>query len=348
MVSQEGITKTTAVVIHIHYVSTAELIAKKIKNSLLNKCDIYITLTPAAYESLTEIKKLFPNAKIASYENKGRDIRPFFKLLKEYEIAQNYDFVLKLHGKKTKALPGYGAFWLVDSLNKLIPTEAKEIDEAMKLLSKQGVLGPTGQLFNYDEKTDKNDADVKKIINKYGLKWSLNKKKYFFGGSMLWFSSDYLSKLQKCVSLDKDFQDEKGQYDATFAHAVERAFTIASREKQGQKIFVVDFQNGLIRNQLPIDVSVDGLIRDYEEFSRKAVLVSMGGQEYVTDYLELKELQQRKYEDISSEQAIRTVDEPDNVYTLLIKTQEELSRIKASKKYRLLEKFAYYKSKVLK
>lgn len=338
--------KKTAIIIHIHYLETILIIKDKIVNSVLKDSDIYISLTPTANERIDEVKKCFPRAEITSYENKGRDIRPFFMLLRDYEITKKYDFILKIHGKKTEALPGYGAFWFVDSLNKLIPTDNNKLEETIKLLSTSDVLGPAGQLFNYDEKNDKNNKEVMTIINRLGQKLPQNKK-LFFGGSMLWFSTKYLKKLESSILLNDDFQDEKGQYDATFAHAIERIFTIAAQGGSKKIIHVVDFQKGFLRECLPIDISIDGLIREYEEFSGKAVLVSMSGSEYILDYNDLKEIQARRYEDkINSEQAIGGINQPDNVHTLLVKTQEELNRIKSSKKYRLLEKMSTVKAAV--
>lgn len=347
MITKKEFIPKIAIVIHIHYVSTLGVIKKAIVNSSLNESDIYISLSPLASESIDEIQTAFPKAKIKVYENRGRDIRPFLRLLKDYKLPNSYDLVLKIHGKKTEALPGYGAFWLVDSLNKLIPKETHQLTELYKIIKSYGIAGPSKQLFAYDEKNDKNDKELKKTLGILNIQWKHDEPLYFFGGSMLWFETKFLKNFSAKITEADLFQEEKGQYDGTYAHAIERAFTIAPILMHSNKTLVVDFQNFLVRPMLDLDLSVDGLIREYEEFSGKAVLVSMSGSEYVLDYNDLKNLQVRRYEDkINSEQAIRTVDQPDNLHVLLIKTQEELARIKSSKKYRLLEKVSTAKAAV--
>lgn len=338
--------KKIALVIHIHYISTAEVIARAIQSSVLKGSDIYITLTPTAASQKEDVQKYFPKAHFFTYENRGRDIRPFFQVLKECKLTDRYDLLLKLHGKRTEALPGYGAFWLVDSLTKLLPTTLDQLGMLKNRIKTFGIAGPSKQLFVYDEKTDKNHSDVKKTLKLMDIQWKPMKNLYFFGGSMLWFDTKLLKQKYTSV-IDADmFPEEKGQYDGTYAHAIERSFTLAhTLSTSKDSVQVVNFSDNNIRNMMQSDVSVDGLIREYEEFSSKAVLVSMSGEEYVLDYNDLKDLQKRRYKDrISSEQAIRTIDQPDNLHTLLVKTQEELARIKSSKKYRLLQKISSVKS----
>ena len=50
-----------ALVIHIHYISTAEVISRAIQSSALKDSNTYITLTPSAAESIDEVKKYFPD-----------------------------------------------------------------------------------------------------------------------------------------------------------------------------------------------------------------------------------------------------------------------------------------------
>lgn len=331
--------KKFAIVIHVYYTDTVELIARCLNNSaVIEHADIYISLTQDSEDKLDVVQRSFPNARIDVLENKGRDIRPFFHLVKKYKLASKYKCVLKLHGKKTQALPGYGAFWLVDSLNKLIPLTTIQLKNVEKALATHSIIGPAGQIFEYDPKTDKNHKGIVRIFEKMNIDFKKAENLCFFGGSMLWFSAEYLTRLSSVVTeMDDQFAEESGQYDATFAHSIERAFSLIPLIDDTRDLMVIDSSKEYVRNKNKTDLSVDGLIREYEEFSARAVLVAMEGSEYIFDYNDLKDLQKRRYKDnIKSENAIRGVDEPDNLHTLLIKTQAELAAIKSSKKYRLL------------
>lgn len=336
-----------AVVVHIHYTDTIDLILRAISGSALKKADFYFSLTPSAGDLEQRIKSEIPEATVEIIENKGRDILPFIKLVNKYKLVDGYDAILKLHGKKTVALPGYGAFWLVDSLRKLLPTNEAQLKKIRSELKVRGLLGPAGHLFEYDPVTDKNHVLIQETVKQAGTSLSENHSRYFFGGSMLWFDPDTLRFLTDREDIDDIFPVEDGQRDGTVAHAIERLFTLYPSNVHKVDLGIVDLRENSIRAMLPTDVSIDGLIRSYEEFSNMAVVVALGGKKYTLDYSELKGLQEKRAKDkINSEQAILSMDEPDNLHTLLVRTQEELARIKSSKKYKMLEKIAAVQSRL--
>lgn len=343
--------KNIAIIVHIHYLDTINLFKKVLPRDFLEIADLYFTLTPDVIKNKDEINNMFPDSVIDSFDNKGRDILPFFESVEKNRINQKYDYVLKLHGKKTVALPGYGAFWLIDSVTKLIPSSFNDEDynKLREYLDKGGIVGPSGQVFNY-ESSDKNHKHLLKLIKDSDISMEKRFTKYFFGGSMFWISTKELSGMTELVIKNKkNFDEEKGQFDGTIAHAIERLFTIYCTNKKQIQPYVMDFSQRLFREVNDNDLSVDGLIRTYEEFSSRAVLVSLNGEQYITNYKDLKDLQEKQYNDklINSEKAVRLIEEPDNIHTLLIKTQEELSRIKSSKKYKMLEKVSRIKASLL-
>ncbi len=338
-----------AVVIHVHYADTADVILRALKKSALSPgVDIYVTTTSLALEAGVDkqIRSEFPDAIVENFDNKGRDILPFLLVCKKYELHSKYEGVLKIHGKHTKALPGYGAFWLIDSLNKLIPKSEPQIDKILKSINEYGVVGPAGQLFLYEPKHDKNHKYVKQIVSRANIEMTTNRALYFFGGSMLWMSSDIVSLILSGTQFNK-FQQEKGQYDGTVAHAVERLMTIMAMSRTGKNPFVVDMSQNIFRKMEEFDISIDGLIRAYEEFTNMASVVESAGSMYTLSYSELNELQDKMtMERLKSGGATSSVDKPDNLHTLLAKTQEELALIKASKKYKVLNKYSKVRSRV--
>lgn len=338
-----------AIVIHIHYVDTLDLILRAIKRSALKNCDIYFTLTAdaKANNAAQTIESTLQNAVIDSFENKGRDILPFLRAVKKYDLTEKYSAILKLHGKRTVALPGYGAFWLIDSLQKLIPTNDSQIRDVLSMIEHCGVIGPAGQLFDYSPETDKNHKFAEEVMAIRNIAFDEKYSNYFFGGSMLWFNSATLELFTKMDKLESLFPEEGGQLDGTVAHAIERLFTILPANVYKQQPIVMDASQGLLREYNSFDISIDGLIRAYEEFTNRAVVVDSQGGIYTLDYPELKDLQENRIRDkIDPSSAIGSVDVPENLHTILARTQEELSRIKSSKKYKLLEKSAALKAKI--
>lgn len=335
-----------AIVVHIHYEDTLEVIARAIKSSpIYKRSDLFITLTPKAVDDgvKEQIRKLLPEATVDSFGNRGRDILPFLLLCKKHDLHNRYQAVLKLHGKHTKALPGYGAFWLLDSLNKLTP---KGEDKILDAVNKHGVVGPTRQAFLYEPEHDNNHKHVKQIAERAGVDIDYESQQYFFGGSMLWLSAPIVGMLLSSVPLNK-FPQEKGQYDGTIAHAVERLFTLLATNTTKTNPCGVDMSRSIFKELDETDISIDGLIREYEEFTNLAFVVNSAGRTYTLNYSELNDLQDKAtMERLKSGSAASGVESPENLHTLLALAQEELALIKASKKYKLLDKYSKVRSKI--
>jgi len=209
-------------------------------NHLPVKYDLFITTTVG--QEIT-IKKLFegkiPNAtiKVVPFENKGRDIKPFFELLSASLL--NYDLVCKVHSKKSDF--NYNLLtwrkYLLDQLlgNTLI---VKRIISEFSQNKQLGLVWPVAFPYLVYLGMDKG----------WGSHWSKVKNYQFaakcfpelqiddFGedfafpaGSMFWFRPAALETLIKKTS-ELNFEVENNQIDGTLAHAMERLFgMIANR-----------------------------------------------------------------------------------------------------------------------
>jgi lipopolysaccharide biosynthesis protein len=329
-------TAKVAVVIHVHYVDTINLFAKAFKASPLKNTDFFFTLSPAATKSSSKIEKLFPGCTIDSFENKGRDILPFFLSLEKNKLLSRYDHILKLHGKKTVALPGYGAFWLIDTIQKLIPATKPDLSAITSTLDSSGLVGPAGQLFNYDAQNDKNHEGLLTIFKELRLNLEDKYSEYFFGGSMLWFSAKALSPLAETVfKLKPSFDEESGQLDATFAHSIERAFTIYNSNQAKALPTIANLSQGLIREMRPIDVSMDGLISSFEEFSNMEFIVANTGKTYTLNYKEMTKLQDLRVD-------------ANNIHLQLARAESELENIRAGTAYKIVSTLGTYKNRLKK
>jgi lipopolysaccharide biosynthesis protein len=114
--------KSIAIILHLYYTDLWE----EFKVQLLqldNNFDLYVSLTNGNKNIEGDIKSSFPNAKIFWFDNKGLDIGPFFHILKYFiENDLNYDYLIKLHSKKSINSVGEdkGTSWRIGLVNSLI------------------------------------------------------------------------------------------------------------------------------------------------------------------------------------------------------------------------------------
>lgn len=99
-----------ALIIHLYYIEMLETIYDEVKE-IKDIFDIYIsTIIDIKIEEIQRIKILFPNANIFIFENRGRDVLPFLKILnKIYDLG--YETLCKVHTKKSLDRNKNGIEW---------------------------------------------------------------------------------------------------------------------------------------------------------------------------------------------------------------------------------------------
>ena len=222
---------TLAVVIHLFYVDNWRLFVQKMTNLNKYQFDIFVTIPKENNYFKKEILNTYPKATIIVVPNRGRDVLPFIKIAEKL-YKSGYESVLKFHSKKSTHRED-GQEWLDDMLNKLLPDKPIVIDSIYKKLQDKntGVLGPEGVYYPLTVNFPANGVHMTQIIKKlYNSNLAhdylqLNRNQYgFFGGTMFWARLDAIKSL-----LDfpvRYFETEAGQIDGTFAHALERLFTV--------------------------------------------------------------------------------------------------------------------------
>lgn len=233
-----------AVVLHLYYTDLWSVVGKKLDYlKTLEDFDLFVTL-PVENEAFTKtIKKDYPSAHIFFVPNRGRDVLPFIKVA-EGLAALNYEFVLKLHSKKSPHRSD-GSEWFSGILEGLIPEQTSLVNEIVKTLSKKdtGLIGPTEQYISLVVNYDANKAKLLKIVsgvdqvNSKVLDSSLDKYG-FFAGTMFWARLDAIAEVIRETSAIDQYETEKGQIDGTFAHANERAFSVIPELKK-RKMFEI-------------------------------------------------------------------------------------------------------------
>tara|TARA_B100002019_G_scaffold268657_1_gene260811 strand:+ start:2257 stop:2883 length:627 start_codon:yes stop_codon:yes gene_type:complete len=190
-----------AIILHIYHTDLWRYFEEKLK-SLDTQFDLYITLCDEVEDISKDILKSFPSANITKYPNKGQDIGPFLRVIKDIR-HKDYNYLIKLHTKKSenfecKYQPEKGAMWRDELVNPLISS---------------------------DETIIKNISMLEQT--KYKMcgseKWLLENNS-FIGGTMFMVDFKILSSCLTDELIDKWYVKMPRGYvqDGSFTHQVER------------------------------------------------------------------------------------------------------------------------------
>ena len=226
---QEVGSKGVAIVIHVFYIDIFEEILEYLDHIKCVPFTLYITtqenLKQQVNDLLTTKKNNLYN--IYSYENRGRDILPFMKVLPDL-IKNEHTYLVKVHTKKSPHRVD-GKSWRKELFTGLLsnPTLNNGILQLINFPN-IGILGPNEHCLNMKTYISLNLDNINRIANKLSITESEFMKSNFIAGTMFMARVDALKPLLKVGIKDSDFEDEKGQVDGTFAHALERAFAISA------------------------------------------------------------------------------------------------------------------------
>ncbi|WP_392349357.1 rhamnan synthesis F family protein [Parasynechococcus sp.] len=237
--------KRFAVILHIHYPELSHTIANYLKR-IPFKFDAYISTRSDSIEALESCFSSISNInhlEIKHFPNQGRDVGPF--LAGFGDKIQHYDYLLKLHSKKSphsNALSG----WFLHCLDNLIGSE--EVIQTNLLALSESDHGLVYPVENYalslGIKHDScwghekgNYQKAQPLLNKLGLE-SINEKSTFQFpvGTMFWCKTDILQPLIDWKLHFEDFDTEGGQIDGTLAHSIERLIGLCCTEYYQKKL----------------------------------------------------------------------------------------------------------------
>ncbi len=220
-------TSNLAVVAHLHFRETWPDLRDAMLRLSKKAPDIYVTTTSLALASL--IAQDFPQATIEIFDNRGRDIRPFLRVLRKI-LPLGYAAVCKVHGK----ISSYRSDG--DTLRRMAFDALLTEDCAARMIkdSAPGLLVQADALIPHTEKNlTYSGAETDAVAQELGLgAWTGR----FPAGSMFWFRPEALAPL---ATLDTHgFDIERGLADGTRAHAIERLFCSVC-EAQGHRVGVI-------------------------------------------------------------------------------------------------------------
>jgi lipopolysaccharide biosynthesis protein len=221
--------------IHIYYYDMLDDLCSHI-DKLRNHLDfeVIVSTTEANRPHIETIAQRLDAFKVIPMENRGRDVLPFLRLLKEIE---GFKYCCKIHTKNidSKNTPylcrhEYNS-WRDLMWNELMdPEKAKKAFKELKDFENP-IYAPTRLWYRRISRGvfKKNLEDMKRLSKALGMKLH---KQPFIAGTMFWFKVDRLTWLNK-YDLEPLFDPEEGALDGKMEHALERCFVqLARRPKQ--------------------------------------------------------------------------------------------------------------------
>jgi lipopolysaccharide biosynthesis protein len=220
------------VVIHAYYPELLPEIFEQLHNWDIPYRVIVTTAREKKKEVTGVLHTWMPDAKCIDFENKGRDILPFLKVLGDL-LAEDEGLVLKLHTKKSLHRTD-GDQWRKDLLCKLIsPKQARRIFESFRANEKLAIVAPEGHVVSMDTYWGSNAATVRYLCRRMDIPAPTPENAAFPAGSMFYLRPKVLGPLLDIHLDEAEFEVEAGQLDGTMAHSIERAFGILAIQNDG-------------------------------------------------------------------------------------------------------------------
>jgi lipopolysaccharide biosynthesis protein len=211
-----------AIIVHCWHAEQVASIAARLVR-LEQVPDVYAS---CRLEDLHHVRSTFAHygidATVEAVPNLGRDVLPFLQTASRLR-AQGYNFILKLHTKRSMHRPD-GDSWrgqLFDAL--LDPLSVKRVIAAFELDPTLGMVGPKGHFLSLKSFEGGNRRGLELLSRLTGAQRN-SLEAGFFAGTMFWIRTAALAPLLDSNLLSADFELETGQRDGTVAHAVERLF----------------------------------------------------------------------------------------------------------------------------
>lgn len=227
------------VILHIYY----EYMWQELKSYLLNleegSYDLVVTLSKENEELKKEILLLNPNSKIILCENRGYDVWPFIKALKEVNL-DNYKYLIKLHTKRD--LPKDVNIIIADkyffkgsrwrSLLLSFISSKENLDKCVKTLDENESVGMINSKMLLDKTKFKQrfrDPHLKYCINEAkrlldSIDVDVKPASYveYIGGTMFIARADIFKPLLKLGLKAEDFRTVERDNENELAHVIER------------------------------------------------------------------------------------------------------------------------------
>lgn len=222
------------VFVHVFYADVWAEMAEEIAQSFDRPFEVVLTCPDSSLDLATVQSPHLLRQRRIDVENRGRDVLPFLRALKE--VGSRFEIGLKLHTKRSKHRSD-GEAWRQHLVGTLLQKDAgAEVPDILALMEAEpriGLVAPANHMLPLESRILFNARAIRRVANAIGLPIDLKamEQDHFAAGSMFWFRRDALDALLN-PALEGVFEVEKGQLDGTSAHAVERLFAVLA-ERNG-------------------------------------------------------------------------------------------------------------------
>lgn len=221
-----------AVHIHVHYTDLLDELLEDASH-LPGEPDIFVTTTQPVESIVGRVQARFPRATVWQPENRGKDLGPFIDALQRHQLDE-YDLVLKLHGKKSlnraeylkavQALFGNvirnGDDWRRGLIRPLTANQ-KRVTQIYQAFAADATLGMVGAARFICRAPDADESGYELLCRRLAVSPYV----LFFGGTMFWIRGRHLSHLRKAGLTLQDFGVEcVDNVENTLEHSCERVF----------------------------------------------------------------------------------------------------------------------------
>ncbi len=214
-------------VVHVYYVELLDEIVTALKASGLEFRLIVTTPHDRADKVRARLRELEMNAEVEAHENRGRDILPFLRVANRL-LDEGVDCVLKLHTKHSGHRVD-GHHWRAELIGRLVESSrAKTIVETFRRDPNLGCVAPEGHVLPLSVYWGSNEATVRYLCVRMGLRDPDVAGDSFAAGSMFWIRLAALRPLLDAHLGEWEFEAEGGYVDGTIAHAIERVIMLAA------------------------------------------------------------------------------------------------------------------------
>lgn len=210
-----------AMLIHCYYLDLVDEVVTYL-NKYQGQFDFFISLPLTVPDIVVE--QLLAASKniylLIVDENIGRDIYPLLKILPKLD---SYEWVLKLHTKKSLHRDD-GSLLRINLWSSLIDIRPDE------LLPIYGIAAPKEHVIEFNSKLSHmalNYKNVETLLRR--MKVTQYRNSEFIAGSMFWFRPDAIKQINSLKLNASNFPFECGQNDGEIQHAIERTFCSLSK-----------------------------------------------------------------------------------------------------------------------
>ena len=218
-----------AIIIHAFYPDVLEQLLDDMPEALKRIGTLFITtIDEHADAVLTLADATTMPHEVFVLENHGRDVLPFLTVLRTLEADHNFDYLLKLHTKKSLHRED-GDRWRDDLYAKLLDQRlAERLPEYFAEHPEVGLIAPEGYLAPLSYYWGSNKETVEALAHRLGIAELDVENDQFIAGTMFYARISALTPLLHLALHAEEFEPEAGQVDGTLAHAIERAIALSA------------------------------------------------------------------------------------------------------------------------